>query len=126
MNKKGFTAIEIIVVAIFLIVTGIFVVIQKSQLEVRFYDATKKQALNSIHYALEYFHSQNGYYPRKISGDNLKTVDPNVFTDPQGVNLGEEGSEYIYTPADCEGDKCQQYTLKTEITNEADFIKKNK
>lgn len=126
MTKKGFTAIEIIIVAIFLIVTGVFVIIQKSQLEIKFYDATKKQAINAISYALEYFHQKNGYYPREINGQVLTTIDPNTFTDPQGVNLGEEGSEYIYTPTDCEGDKCQKYTLKTEITDEPEYIKQNK
>ena len=55
-------------------------------------DEQRKEALNAMYYALEEgFHAKNGYYPEKISEENLKVMDPSLFTDPNGVNLGREG-----------------------------------
>ena len=53
-------------------------------------------------------------------------MDPALFTDPNGVNLGQEGSNYIYTPANCEDGKCKEYTLRAELEKEEAYIKKNR
>lgn len=126
MTKKGFTAIEIIVVAIFLVVVGVFFVIQKGDLQDRFINENKKSAINAIHFNLQHFYKQNGFYPREISDKNLTAIDPNLFTDPMGRKLGEAESDYRYEPTDCEGDKCKNYSLRTKILNENDFVKSSK
>ena len=128
MNKKsGFTVIEVCVLAVFLVVAGAIFVIQKGELQQQFNDKTRKTAINAMYYNLEeVFYKQNGYYPKTINEKTLTAMDPNLFTDPLGVVLGEEGSQYRYEPTDCDGEKCQSYTLRADLDLEEDYIKKSK
>ena len=90
-------------------------------------DEQRKESINAMYYALEEgFYPANGYYPESISEDNLKVMDPALFTDPYGINLGVEGSSYAYEAADCEDGKCQEYTLRAILEKEDDYIKKNR
>jgi len=113
-------------VAIFSAASIIFF-IQKHNIETTVQDNTQKTAINAMYYGLEeVFYPANSYYPQTISTDNLKSVDPALFTDPAGVKLGDAGSVYVYSPTDCINSKCKSYTLKTTLTNEADYVKKSK
>ena len=108
-------------------VASIIFFIQKNNIETTAQDNTQKTAINAMYYGLEeVFYPTNGYYPRTISTDNLKSVDPALFTDPAGVKLGDENSAYTYTPTNCTDIKCKSYALKTTLVNEADYIKKSK
>jgi len=129
MTKKlsGFTVIELIFIAVILSVASILFFVQKNNIETTAQDSTKKTAINAMYYGLEeVFYPANNYYPQTISTDNLKSVDPALFTDPAGVKLGSTGSAYIYSPTNCADNKCKSYTLKAALTNEADYIKKSK
>ncbi len=128
MNKKsGFTVIEVCVLVVFLVVAGAIFVIQKGELQQQFNDKTRKTAINAMYYNLEeVFYKQNGHYPKTISEKNLTAIDPNLFTDPLGIVLGEEGSQYRYEPTNCDGEKCQSYTLRADLDLEEDYIKKSK
>ena len=128
MNKKsGFTVIEVCVLVVFLVVAGAIFVIQKGELQQQFNDKTRKTAINAMYYNLEeVFYKQNGYYPKTLNEKTLTAMDPNLFTDPLGVILGEEGSQYRYEPTDCDGEKCQSYTLRADLDLEEDYIKKSK
>lgn len=128
MNKKsGFTVIEVCVLVVFLVVAGAIFVIQKGELQQQFNDKTRKTAINAMYYNLEeVFYKQNGYYPKTINEKTLTAMDPNLFTDPLGVVLGEEGSQYRYEPTDCDSEKCQSYTLRADLDLEEDYIKKSK
>ena len=53
-------------------------------------------------------------------------MDPQLFTDPYGINLGIEGSSYTYEPANCENAKCKEYTLRAVLEKEDEYIKKNR
>ena len=90
-------------------------------------DEQRKEAINAMYYALEEgFYAENGYYPEEISEENLKVMDPQLFTDPYGVNLGREGSSLVYEPANCENAKCKEYTLRAVLEKEDEYIKKNR
>jgi len=126
-NSVGFTVIELLLVIVFISIASIFFFIQKHNLETVASDNTKKTAINAMYYSLEeVFYPANKYYPVSISTDNLKSVDPALFTDPSGVKLGDIGSTYTYTPTNCADNKCKSYTIKTTLDNEADFIKTSK
>lgn len=128
MNKKsGFTIIELSVLIVFLIAVGVIFFIQKIEIDAKNRDQTQKSAINSMYYSLEEsFYKTNKYYPEKIGEDNLKTMDPQLFTDPDGVNIGEAGSSYRYEPTDCKDGKCKKYTLRADLEKEDDFIKKSR
>ena len=129
MTKRsdGFTVIELLFIVVLLGVASVLFFMQKNSIEISAQDNAKKTAINAMYYGLEeVFYPENNYYPQSISSENLKSVDPALFTDPNGVKLGTAGSDYTYTPTNCADNKCKDYTLKSTLTNEADFVKTSK
>ena len=126
-SSSGFTVIELIVVIVILAATAFLFITQKNALESAGRDDQRKTAINAIHYSLEevYF-AQNESYPRTVSADILPSVDPALFTDPNGVTIGSANSSYRYEATNCSDDGCAAYTLRTTLENEADFVKTNR
>ena len=126
--KAGFTLVEILVVIGFLGLLFIFALLQYFTLSAMDRDEQRKTAINAMYYSLEEgFYAKNGYYPQTISDTVLTTMDPEFFTDPDGVNLGSEGSTYTYEPADCDDNgHCQEYTLRADLEREDDYIKRSR
>jgi type II secretory pathway pseudopilin PulG len=123
-QSDGFTIIEILFVVILLGTASTLFFIQKNDLSILARDNQRKVAINSMYYGLEeVFYTNNKYYPQTINSDNLKSVDPDLFTDSNGVKLGDTGSLYNYEPTNCVDQKCKGYTLKSSLENEADFVK---
>jgi type II secretory pathway pseudopilin PulG len=126
-SKSGFTIIELIFIIVLLGAASVLFFVQKNNLEVAGRDETRKTAINAMYYSIEevYFKT-NGYYPRTIDATVLPSVDPVLFTDPNGVKIGEANSNYRYEPYNCNGDQCKNYTLRTTLENEADYVKTNR
>ena len=124
-NKShGFTIIELVFIIIVVGTASVIFFIQKDNLQTIGNDNTRKTAVNAMYYGLEeVFYATNKYYPQTISSDNLKSVDPALFTDPGGIMLGTAGSDYLYSPTNCSNSRCKSYTLKATLEKEADFIK---
>lgn len=126
-KKSGFTVIEICVVIIFLIVVGVIFTIQRFELLAVQRDQIRKLSINEIYYNLEeVYYNKNGYYPEKINEDVVKGIEPNLLTDPSGIIINEEKSEYHYEPTNCENGKCKKFTLRAKLEKEGDFIKKSR
>ena len=126
-KKKGFTIIEIIIVAVFASLLLILFFIQKANLDAMKRDENRKTAINAMYYALEEsFYKDHKYYPETISEENIKVIDPALWTDPSGINLGDPASSYSYTPANCENGHCKEYILKAELEKEDAYIKSNR
>ena len=126
-KKSGFTLIELIIVIVFASLALILFFVQKMNMDAMNRDEHRKTAINAMYYGLEegYF-AKNGYYPETISENNLTVIDPNLFTDPSGIVLGENGCSYLYEAANCEDGKCKEYTLRAILEKEEDYIKKNR
>lgn len=126
-RERGFTILELVVVIFFASLLLILFFLQKLNLDAMHRDEQRKEAINAMYYALEEgFHAKNGYYPENISEENLKVMDPSLFTDPSGINLGQEDSDYTYEAANCTNGKCKEYTLKAQMEKEDTYIKKNR
>ncbi|MBQ6394125.1 type II secretion system protein [Candidatus Saccharibacteria bacterium] len=126
-KKTGFTLLELVIVIAFATLALILFFVQKTNLDAMNRDEKRKSAINAMYYALEEgFYPKNGYYPEAISEDNLKIIDPALFTDPNGVNLGSDDCSYIYEPANCEDGKCKEYTLRAILEKEDVYTKKNR
>lgn len=127
-TKSGFTLVEISVAIGFLALLFIFGLMQYLTLSAMERDEQRKTAINAMYYSLEEgFYAENGYYPQTISDSVLTTMDPELFTDPNGINLGTEGSSYTYEPADCDDEgHCQQYTLRAQLEHEDDYIRRSR
>ncbi len=126
-RKSGFTILEISIVAFFATLLVILFFVQKANIDAMERDEDRKTAINAMYYALEEgYYPTHGYYPESISEDNLKMIDPALWTDPLGYNLGAELSSYFYEPADCVEGKCKEYTLKAVLEKEDIYIKRNR
>jgi len=124
---NGFTVVELIITATLFGFACVLFFIQKNNIEIIARDEVRKTAINAMYYSLEeVFYKTNGYYPQSVSSDNLKSVDPELFKDPNNVMVGTSGSDYTYTPTDCLDNKCRKYSLKTSLENEDDYIKTNR
>ena len=125
--KKGFTVLEIIIVASFASLLLILFFIQKANIDAMGRDEQRKTAINAMYYALEEsFYKDHGYYPESISEDNIKVIDPALWTDPLGFNLGDSFSSYSYEPANCKEGKCKEYILKATLEKEDIYIKSSR
>ena len=90
-------------------------------------DESRKIAINAMYYALEEsFYKNHGYYPESISEENIKVIDPSLWTDPFGFNLGDPSSSYSYEAANCKDGKCKEYTLKANLEKEDTYTKYNR
>ncbi len=122
--KKGFTILELVIVAVFASLLFILFFIQKSNIDAMERDEDRKTAINAMYYALEEsFYKEHKYYPDSISEENIRVIDPALWTDPYGFNLGDPSSSYSYEPANCKDGKCKEYTLKADLEKEDDYIK---
>ena len=125
--RRGFTVIELLFIIVLLGAASVLFFLQKNNLEVANRDDVRKTSINAMYYGLEeVFYKANSFYPRTIDEKVLPSVDPALFSDPEGVKIGESNSQYRYETANCEGDRCKSYTLRTTLENEADFIKNSR
>ena len=125
--KHGFTVFELIIVAAFASLLFILFFIQKSNIDAFERDEARKIAINAMYYALEEdFYQEHHYYPETISEANIKAIDPALWTDPDGHNLGDAASSYSYEAANCKDGKCKEYILKAELEKEDTYIKSNR
>ena len=126
-TKSGFTVLEIVIVATFAGLLFLLFFLQKGNIDAFDRDEKKKTAINAMYYALEEsFYKDNNYYPEFISEDNIKVIDPALWTDPDGYNLGDPASSYSYEAANCKEGKCKEYTLKAHLEKEDTYIKNNR
>ncbi len=126
MNKKnGFTVIEIILCIAFVAIFVVLFFLQKVNTEAMARDEQRKSAINAMYYALEEgYYVENEGYPENIeNAETLRWIEPDLFTDPTGLALWQEDSNYTYESSDCEDGKCKSYTLRAKMEKEADYIK---
>jgi len=124
-RSHGFTVIELIVVVVFVAAAATLLFIQRSNLQASHRDNQRKTAVNAMYYGLEevYF-AKNGFYPTKIDSKTLTSVDPDLFTDPNGTLMNDTGAEYHYAGLNCSTDNhCKSYKLTADMEREATYTK---
>lgn len=137
-RSSGFTVIELICVVALLAGASVLFFVQKNALETTRRDEQRKTAINAMHYGLEevYF-ANNKSYPRTLNETTLTSIDPALFTDPNGIKIGQTTivineqeqpveSNYRYEPTGCTEDACTGYSLRTSLENEDDFVKQHR
>ena len=125
-KSAGFTVVELIIAIIFLAAVGTLFLIQRNNIQAINRDTQRKTAINAMYYNLkEVYYVQHQSYPRTLSADTLKAMDPALMKDPHGKTIGEQDSEYRYLPSGCSGDVCTGYTLRARLERESDYVKEN-
>lgn len=126
--KKGFTIIEVTIVGAFAALLVIIFFLQKANVDAMNRDDDRKAAINAMYYALEeYYYPKYGYYPSEINEEVLPVIDPQLFTDPFGANIGTEASTYSYETADCNAaNECQDFILRANLEKEDTYIKRGR
>lgn len=127
-SNRGFTVVELLIVVVVLAAASVIFFAQKNTIETAARDDARRTAINAMYYSLEevYAPQNNGTYPRVLDQETITSIDPELFTDPFGVKLGESESNYRYEPTRCNGDVCQGYTLRTTLEQEDDFVRTNR
>lgn len=128
MKQRGFTVIELLVVLVILIVGAWLFFDEKGNAEAVQRDTARKVAINAMYYNLEeVYYPQHNYYPQTIDSKTLRAMDPALFTDPTGIQLGTSDSDYKYNPTGCTTDgHCTGYTLRSTMESESDYVKTNR
>ncbi len=91
VRQAGFTVIELFVVAGVLIAAGVLIFVQMNNLKIANQDSQRKTAINAMYYALEeVYYKKHQSYPATLTSATLPSVDPLLFTDPDGFTLGKE------------------------------------
>ena len=123
-QERGFTVLEMIIAIVFVLAAGTIFYVQKRDLEVQARDSARKTAINAMYYNLEdVYYAANHAYPQKLTADQLPGLDPSLLKDPEGVAIGDQNSDYSYTPKDCSNSKCKSYVLTANLEQEADYTK---
>ena len=79
-TRRGFTILEIVIVATFAGLLFLLFFIQKSNLDAMQRDDSRKTAINAMYYALEEdFYKEHHYYPEFISEENIKVTFSNYY-----------------------------------------------
>lgn len=126
-REHGFTVIEIIVVTLFLAIATTLLFMQRANVEAVQRDTNRKTAINAMYYSLEeVFYEQKGYYPPEINSKVLRSVEPELFTDPNDIALGDPSSNYRYEAIGCDNSKCSGYNLRADLEKEDDYVKSNR
>ncbi|MGB2787361.1 MAG: type II secretion system protein [Candidatus Saccharimonadaceae bacterium] len=121
-TSKGFTVIELLVVLVFAGTAAIIFLNGRTSYDAMQRDNQRKIAINAMYYSLEeVFYEKNKYYPESLDSKTLRSVDPELFTDPSGIKLGEGNSTYRYEPAACTDGKCKSYSLIAVMEREDDY-----
>jgi Tfp pilus assembly protein PilE len=127
MNQRGFTVIELFSLTLLLLVIGVVFWTQKNNIEVASRDEKRKISINAMYYSLEeVFYKTNGYYPKTLTEDTLPSVDDALLKDPNGIMIGKADSSYRYESKRCIAEKCEGYTIRAELENEADYVKQSR
>jgi len=128
MKRRGFTVIELLVIIVVIGVGGWLFFTERSTVNAEQRDSTRKTAVNAMYYNLEeVFYEAHSYYPQTIDSKTLRAMDPALFTDPNGVKIGESGSNYRYEATGCSTDgQCKSYALRSSMEREADYVKTNR
>lgn len=125
--SKGFTVVEILFIVALLATASIIFFVQRANVETAAHDNVRKTAINAMYYSLEevYFPKHQSY-PISIDSKTLPSVDPELFTDPDGNAFGDSLSQYHYEGLNCSNNQCKSYTLRADLDNEGDFIKQSR
>lgn len=90
-RQSGFTVIELFVLVAVLIVAGVVAFVQVNNLRIANQDSQRKTAVNAMYYALEeVYYKKHQSYPSSLTSATLPSVDPELFTDPDGFTLGKD------------------------------------
>lgn len=127
MNQRGFTVVELLALILLLSVIGAVFWTQKSAIETSARDDERKTSINAMYYSLEeVFYKSNKYYPKTVTASTLPSVDPELFKDPDGKQIGTAESDYRYEGKNCDGDKCKGYSLRSSLEAEDDYVKQSR
>lgn len=123
MTDGGFTLIELLVVITALTILSVIALTNVRGIRAENRDSDRKKDINTLHYKLEAQYEKNGFYPKNLNKSTLPGINTADLTDSSGVVIGKSNSEYLYTPRDCQRDKCKGYKLETRLEREANFVR---
>lgn len=124
-NSDGFTAIELLVFVVTLVLLVTLAGVNIRSLRAQNRDSQRKTDISATYYQLEAFYEKNSYYPETIDTTTLKGIDPASLKDSEGKTFNQTTGEYTYKPVGCAEAKCKSYVLSATLEKEAPFTKES-
>lgn len=125
-DQSGFTIAEIFIGVVVLIGAGFLVSSQWQYAAASARDEARKTAINAMHFYLrEVYSRKNESYPSTLNEHTLQSLRKIETRDPFGRFVSSIGSDLRYEPAACDNGTCRHYTLRANLEQEPDFIRKS-
>lgn len=123
-RSQGFTVVELLFIITLVAVAALVFFNQKAALDAAQRDNQRKTAINAMYYGLEEdYYARQQSYPEHIDSKTLRTVDPSLFTDPNGLAFDVAQSSYHYEALNCNEGKCRGYVLRADMEKESEYRK---
>lgn len=120
-SRSGFTIVELLIVIAVIGILALLVVTTYSGIQAKARNAKRESDIKALQTQLEFFFSQNGYYPSLTDMNNqswldtnMKRLDQNNLIDPSNatqskvlVNSTTPSKQYGYVVTDSSGNSCE-------------------
>lgn len=124
-NQNGYTALEGLVAILIVAALGLAGTFSFRKMENNKNDIKFKANIESVYYSLEYFHTQNGYYPETLKSDQMPWLNPESLKRGDQT-VSQDNQDYKYSPSGCDQSKCQSYELTIKLDDGSTITKKSK
>lgn len=105
-NRRGFTMIELLVVATIIAVLSAVGVVSFSRANIRARDGKRKADLEQVRSALELYRSDMGYYPAVAAGSLVSALNTGGYLNSTTVADPQTGTAYTYCSSQTSGGAC--------------------
>lgn len=124
--QDGFTLTEVIIAVAMLLASGFFVYTQWQYFQMVERNTDRKNAINAMHYYLqEVYLPKHDSYPVVLEPDTITAIKEDALRGPSGQLVTDPGSSLRYQPGGCNGGSCQRYTLRANLEQAPDFIRRS-
>lgn len=125
-SQSGFTVAEVFIALAMLLGAGFLIYNQWQYFSLVERNADRRTAINAVHYYLqEVYEPQHGGYPVMLQTDDISAIEGDHLRDPAGRLVTEFQSDLRYEPGSCSEGVCQRYTLRANLEQATDFIRRS-
>lgn len=124
-KEKGFTLAEVFILVAAVLAGGFFIYTQWQYFQTVERNADRKAAINAMHsYLQEVYLPQNDSYPASLNPDSITAISDDQLSGPGGRAVTDPRSSLRYQPGDCNEGNCERYTLRADLEQAEDFIRR--
>lgn len=106
--------------------SGFFAYSQWQYFELKEQNADRRQALNAAHHYLQEIHyPKNESYPSSLPPELLDQIANSTWLEERHAKIMSDRKIFRYEPAGCNAGACQTYTLRADLEEAEDYIRRS-